>query len=158
MGQHHRPLMDPIRDGTDGSQGTVQVGAGESWWDRSGSAWGEDDMTGDDVAVTRGGGYQLGIKPKRQKQSGTNKIRSKANQKTKNSKRKTANEKEKQTMLMMSKMLSLFSHTKKHLRQSKFLFLQLQMKCLKQMKKNNSLVVCYGALHWIKEPPLPQGG
>ena len=56
MGQHHRPLMDPIRDGTDGSQGTVQVGTGESWWDRSGSAWGEDDMTGDDVAVTRGGG------------------------------------------------------------------------------------------------------
>ena len=47
--------MDPIRDGTDGSQGTVQVGTGESWWDRSVSAWGEDDRKGDDVAVTRGG-------------------------------------------------------------------------------------------------------
>ena len=63
--------MDPIRDGTDGSQGTVQVGTGESWWDRSVSAWGEDDRKGDDVAVTREGGYQLGIKPQRQKQSGT---------------------------------------------------------------------------------------
>jgi len=70
-----------------------------------------------------GGGIDSGSSRKGKSKAAQNKIRNKAKQETKNSKQKTANEKEKQTMLMMSKMLSFFSHTKRHLSQSNFLFL-----------------------------------
>ena len=46
------------------------IGTGGSWWALSVSAWGEDDMREDDVAVTQGG---LGIKL----QSKSSKIKSK---------------------------------------------------------------------------------
>ena len=108
--------MDPIRDGTDGSQGTVQVGIGESWWDRSVSAWGGDDRKGDDVAVTRGGvstwDQAAKAKAKRHKQ---HQKQNKARNEKQQTKKKSKNAYDEQNAVI------ILTH-KKHLSQTNFLF------------------------------------
>ena len=65
--------------------GERTIGTGESWWDTSVSAWGEDAMRGHDVAVTRGGVVTNGDqaakakeKQQNQKKKQSNKSKSKA--------------------------------------------------------------------------------